>query len=315
MSQILKINNSYINDIISSNLFLKEIITEDTIIAGGFPLAVFLKVESTNKDFLPLLLKKVTNPNYFNKELSYKDIDIWVKNNSSNQFLNNLLEEDPISPLKSGNSSVRLIKKSQWANTFSVTCGLGFSYDKEVQVIKTRYKNPEDVISKFDLNICKVAWCNGELFVSEKVMNDIRTCELSLSPEYDFGKENFSTKVYRSLRFIKYAKRYCLELSDDICKYIFQTLLLSIDESSKYLDHTKVISPVVIDHYDDISNNSHGMYHSLVCNSTFEWFSKCKNFKKEWSLFLINHPHITNIQNIIHDEKTKYLSAIDIFPF
>jgi len=312
MSQILKINNSYVNEIISSLLPIKEIITDDTITAGGFPLAVYLKVESTKDVFLPLLIKKL-NESYRSIEgISYQDIDIWVKNNSSNGLLNSLLETEPISPLQIGDYSIRISKKSNWANTFSISCNLGFIYSKQIQIIKTRYQNPEDLISKFDLNICKVAWCNGELFVSEDVMNDIHNCELSLNPKYDFGKENFATRIYRSLRFIKYAKRYNLEPSKDICEYIFKVFLDSNHEHLKY-DLKNDANMIVINNYYKGSDKIYGMYQSLISNETYEWFSKRKNFKKEWSLFLLNHPNISIIQKIIDGEKNKNLFPEIIF--
>lgn len=308
MGQILKINNSYINEIISSTIPVKNLLTEDAIIAGGFPLAVYLKVESTKDDFLPLLIRKINRPSKpystHNNELLYTDIDIWVKNNSSNLLLNNLLEFDPISPIKINEISLRLTKKSKWANTFSTTCGQGLSFPNVMQFIKDKYQSPEDLISTFDLNICKVAWCNGDLFVDEEVMNEIRNCEFSFSPNYDFGNENFITKIYRSLRYIKYAKRYNLEPSSNICEYIFKTFLYSSGENLKYgIMSNNINSVITIDNYHKEYNKTYNMYHSLINNITYEWFSNCKNFKKEWSLFLLDHPHITIVQSLIEGKK------------
>lgn len=281
---------------------MKELLTEDAIIAGGFPLAVYLKVESTKEDFLPLLLKKLTNPTRIGDGLSYTDIDIWAKSSSSNQILNNLIDLNPVTPLQMSESSITLTKKSKWANTFSVSTNNRSAFTKAVQFVKVRYQSPEDLISTFDLNICKVAWCNGSLFVSEEVMNDIRTGELSFSPNYDFGEQNFITRVYRSLRFIKYAMRYNLEPSADICEYIFKTFADSSGDNLKYgiKNQTAMVN---INNYYKGSDKIYDMYHSMICNSTYEWFSKCKNFKKEWSLFLINHPIITIIQSLIEGRK------------
>lgn len=317
MSSFLKYNNSYINEIISSKFPVKNLRTEDTIIAGGFPLAVFLKVESTKEEFLPLTVKKITTQGYERPQsngLSYTDIDIWIKSGSNNAILNSLSDINPISPLSLGDSTFSCNRKSRWANTYSVTSDNGSSYIKNVQIVKNRYENAESLLSTFDLNICKVGWCNGELFVSEDVMKDVLSGEFSLNASYDFGDQNFVTRLYRSLRFIKYAKRYSLEPSSQICEYIFRTIADSSGDNLKYSlrDQSGVVN---VSRYTTYSDKTHDMYHTLVCNSTYEWLSRCKNFKKEWSLFLIGHPIITVIQKIIEGSKESSIFADLVFNY
>lgn len=237
--------------------------------------------------------------------MQYTDIDIWIKEGSSNQLLNNLAGYIPASPIDSENLSIRLIRRSKWANTFSVSSKDGIHVTKNVQIVKVKHKTPEDLISTFDLNICKVAWCDGTLFVSKDVINDIKSCELNFNSGYNFGEENFITKLYRSLRFIKYAKRYSLEPSQDICKYIFETIADSAGENAKY---SVLDTPVTlnINNYKQENRNTHNMYHSLISNSTYDWFSRCKNFKEDWSLFLLDHPFLKNaIQSAIERDKSK----------
>ena len=268
-------------------------------------MAVLLKVETTKEEFLPFTVKKITTQSHERPQsngLSYTDIDIWIKSGSNNAILNSLSDINPISPLSLGDSTFSCNRKSRWANTYSVTSDNGFPYIKNVQIVKNRYENAESLLSTFDLNICKVAWCNGELIVSKDVMKEIISGEFGLDQLYDFGEQNFVTRLYRSLRFIKYAKRYSLEPSSQICEYIFCTIADSSGDNLKYSLRNQ--SGVVnISRYTSHSDKTHSMYHALICNSTYEWFSRCKNFKKEWSLFLINHPIITVIQQIIDGNK------------
>jgi len=311
MSSFLTYNNSYINEIISSKFPIKSLRTEDAIIAGGFPLAVFLKVEATKEEFLPFAVRKITTEGHKrlqSNELSYTDIDIWVKSGSANTILNNLLDINTSPHLSLDDSILSCTRKSRWANTYSVISKNGNSYIKDIQIIKNRHEDAKSLLSTFDLNICKVAWCNGELILDKDVIKEITSGEFGLDQSYDFGEQNFTTRLYRSLRFIKYAKRYSLEPSPQICEYIYHTIADSSDENIKYSLENQT-GLVNISKYTNHSDKTQSMYHSLVCNSTYEWFSRCKNFKKEWSLFLINHPIITVIQQIIDGNKESNFST------
>jgi hypothetical protein len=306
MNEVLKINNSSINEIISSIFPVKELLTDDIIIAGGFPLSIFLRVFSTKEEFLPLLTTYILNNINCNfKGLVYTDIDLWAKEGASSSLIDNLLHSRSGTPIVSGGVSLSPAKKSKWANTFSVySYKTGSVVSKNIQMIKVRQKSPEDLIQNFDLNICKVAWCNGELFVSKDVMDDVKSCELSFNASYKHGEENFVTKLYRSLRYIKYAKRYSLQPSDAICQYIFNTFLESDGENLKYHE-LPMQSQIVVNNYIKESTTTHRMYHDLISRSTYTWFANCKNFKEEWSLFLINHPLLKDsIESIINDAKS-----------
>jgi hypothetical protein len=135
-------------------------------------------------------------------------------------------------------------------------------------------------------------------------MDDVKSCELSFNASYKNGEENFVTKLYRSLRYIKYAKRYSLQPSDAICQYIFNTFLESDGENLKYND-VPMQSQITVSNYIEESPTTHSMYRDLISRPTYTWFANCKNFKEEWSLFLINHPLLKDsIESIINDAKS-----------
>jgi hypothetical protein len=323
MEEILTVNNNHISSVISNIFPEKRILTSDAIIAGGFPLAVFLEFLKTKDEFYELLQKNLIKENIkYNssnkKAISFTDYDIWLKNNHSNDYVKMLFAmkkhvqkkshtiKDTIDDLKAifeesqsisekntiGN--LRIVRISKWAHTFYNTESL-----RNIQLIKHTINSAQELISSFDLNICKVAWNDGVTYYSSEAINDFKNSELNLSSNFTHGDLSFTDKLYLSLRYKKYATRYDLQPSEQICEFIFKTLVESSDEINlKYSNKFQNTNPTTMSVSNFSSNNYDGfefpsrMYSMLVSENTYNWFSSCKNFKKEWNLFLLNNDNL-----------------------
>lgn len=325
MEEILTVNNDHISSVISNLFPERRILSHDAIVAGGFPLAVFLEFLKTKDEFHELiqkdLIKQNTQYNSSNKKnISFSDYDIWLKNNHSNDYvktlfamkkhvrkkastikdtvddLKALFEEQQSISEKNTIDDLRIIRISKWAHTFYHT-----KSSRNIQIMKHTQNSAQDLISNFDLNICKVAWSDGVTYFSSEAINDFKNSELNLSSNFTHGDLSFTDRLYLSLRYFKYGTRYGLQPSEQICEFIFKTLLDSSDEANlKYSNNhnmgqatATLGSSFSISNYDGYDYPSK-MYNMLVSENTYSWISKCKNFKKEWNLFLLNNDRLKN---------------------
>lgn len=306
MNKVLRINNSYVNDIISSQISYKNLLNEDLIIAGGFPLSVYMYYKLCKEEYLPIMTKYILNRDM--DYLKYTDIDIWPLESLDNSFLKEIFSNNAENTLDLNKDiKIKVTKKSKWANTISNTT----SYKRmaDIQFVKNYHKDPEELISTFDLDICKVAWSKGVLYVDEGADKDIKNGTLSFGSNHKPGEETFLSRLYMSLRYMKYSKRYSLDPSPDICEYIFKTYLESsykenIDSLSSPNPNPNYVS--AIKGYSlELSKtvNRMNLYNSFINDLNYTWFSKQKNYNVAWALFLINHPFIPCIKKLIDGSK------------
>jgi len=325
MSEVLIIENPTINNIISREVAEKELLSNDLIIAGGFPLSVLYYYLIVKEEFLPYFEQSITSVGLRSPfSLSYSDVDIWpthksLKNEKINLFLSPNFDSAYISKYGKGISydkyNFLLKKQSVFANTFLRTANGKPSFidsrlvkDDEVhrslpfQFIKSLKNNPEELFEGFDLNICKVAWYNGKLYAHTDSVRDVKNKTLSLSEKYFHDKnETFDAKCYKSIRYLKYAKRYNLSLTKDLCDYISNAF---IESSSKDIidvinnDVTQAGSvatllmsaePCSKPSYDK-KINKRRLYNSFVNYNSFVSLFLQENFDKSLILYLLDHP-------------------------
>ena len=312
MSGFLKIENPNLNKIISSQVPIKLLLNEDVVIAGGFPLAVYNLYLAHRDEYLPILAKKIV---YKREYLKYTDIDIWPLETLNNINLNNYFSLNPLSPHSTGdgNQVFNIQRKSKWANTGTVKNTTSPSINSPIneygnfhnianpnlQFIKTPVSSPESLISNFDLNVCMVAWHKGVLYVSDKAHDDLSNQTLSFNNNYKIDECNFQSMMYRSLRYIKYCKRYDLEPSTDICEYIFKTYLASSSPENIALIQSEEIKLMTVSTssgpYSLGIYKAKNLFNSLINEATFVWFWNRVNFKEEWTLFLLDNPYLKDI--------------------
>lgn len=312
MSGVLKINNSYVNDIISSQILSTDFLKEEVILAGGFPLSVYRAFEFQKPEYLDILVKQISSKRPGNNGLVYSDIDVWPTISLGNCAIAELFSNSSRlnSNIIAGDYVFNIFKQSRWANTAFL-----YSLNKKdntpakqgnnrfaLQFIKNAFNSPEELISSFDLNICKVAYYNESLYVDESAINDIASNSLSMSPNYVRSDKEFNSKLFFCIRYIKYAKRYNLDMSKEICEYIFNTYFESSDKNilDEYIssDPNK-INIVSLQKYEDKKTNSTKLYNSIVNDNTYLWFSKQNNFNPDWNLFLLDHPRLPIVKKLI----------------
>lgn len=281
---------------------------EDLIIAGGFPLSVYMYYKLCKEEYLPIMTKYILNRDM--DYLKYTDIDIWPLESLDNSFLKEIFSNNAENTLDLNKDiKIKVTKKSKWANTISNTTP--YKRMADIQFVKNYHKDPEELISTFDLDICKVAWSKGVLYVDEGADKDIENGTLSFGSNHKPGEETFLSRLYMSLRYMKYSKRYSLDPSPDICEYIFKTYLESsykenIDSLSSPKTNTNYVS--TIKGYNsglsvDKTVNRINLYNSFINDVNYTWFSKQKNYNVAWALFLINHPFIPCIKKLIDGSK------------
>jgi hypothetical protein len=336
MSDILKIRNNVINEIISNRIIASELLGEDIIIAGGFPLSLYYFYLLNKEEYLEISKKNIlSNPVDNDKKsiLKYKDVDIWRSKELDNKFINSLFDPSSNKYLKSIDKiydkyPFYLRRNSCFANTFRLSSGKK-SLEKEIEIqfiSKTGTKEcpltPESLISSFDLNICKVAWKDGVLYVHSDAHNAIINQSLCISEGYYMPDvEDYSARLYKSSRYIKYGRRYDLEPSPELCEYIFKVFYESSDSDiyKNYTDDNNesflsklnsifAVTPkkaaedtttFTASAYDEKAFKNKWMFKYVINDSNFAWLSSRKNYKKEWSLFLINNKNILSVKDTI----------------
>jgi len=112
-------------------------------------------------------------------------------------------------PIKRGN--YKLLFSSDNANTFSQHRGKPVG--KKIQFIRKIYNTPEDIISEFDISVCKIAYHDGWLYIHEDFQESFENKTISLSK----GREDFylAQKIKTACRVYKYIKRTGYSVSDD----------------------------------------------------------------------------------------------------
>jgi hypothetical protein len=335
MSGVLKIRNNVINEIINNRIIASELLDEDIIIAGGFPLSLYCFYLLNKEEYLDISKKNILiNPVDNDKKsiLKYKDIDIWRSKELNNKLINSLFESSTDKYLKSINKIYdkyfcHLRKNSCFANTFRLSPPTkSVERNIEIQFIsKTGTEEcpltPESLISSFDLNICKVAWKDGVLYVHPDAHDGIVNQSLCINEGYYMpDNEDYSARLYKSSRYLKYGKRYDLEPSLELCEYIFKVFCDSSDSHihEKYVDNNNEsfisrlnsifgiaakqtaadTTTFATNAYDDTFKNRR-MFQCVVNDSNFSWLSSRKNYKKEWSLFLINNKNLPSVKDTI----------------
>lgn len=359
MSDVLKIRNDVINEIINNRIIASDLLSEDIIVAGGFPLSLYYFYLLNKEEYLGISKKTIldsVNDKDKRSILKYKDIDIWRSKKLNNEIINSLFEPLKIEYSKSKNKiydkyPIFLKRNSRFANTFNLwEDEKSAKRDIEIQFVsKTGTEEcpltPEDLIASFDLNICKVAWKDGTLYVHRDTHNGIINQSLYINEGYYMPDvEDYSTRLYKASRYLKYGKRYDLEPSPELCEYIFKVFCDSSDSSviEKYNDDdennsfssmlnsifgvskiknlstsnnpscssskelaAKTSTGAMDDAtfkanaYDEEVVKNKWMLKYVVNDSNFSWLSSRKNYKKEWSLFLINNKNIPSVKDTI----------------
>jgi len=314
---ILKFENQFGNNTIKS-IIPKELIDNGVVIAGGFPLAVFLESLKITQEFHKTEFLKMIKNNF--KQLKYGDIDLWLIEDSEKSEKYILIDE--LSRLKNGqilkvdktkdldDSLFNCIKSSKYASTFNIPTKRGNHYAAfKLQVMKKKVKSAINAIEDFDLNICKIAWSNDIFYVDESVITDYK--DQTLSPSDSLKLNINSSKeglAYNSLRYLKYCNRYSLEPTKELYDYIIHSFLtcynniadeIDLAKSSRAVPISTLLLPNVLptsnSHYIEGGINLSTLAHDLVSVRYLEQIVKFKNSDKSFLAYLVNEKKYKHI--------------------
>lgn len=119
---------------------------------------------------------------------------------------------------------------SYWANTYVTDLAQNW-VDKssnlinrvKIQMIKRKYSSIEELFSKFDLLNCCAAYFDGKFYFDDNF--EQYADEHILKMGNSFVKPTVLGKIWSSTRVFKYAQRYSLEVSKEICDSLIETFI------------------------------------------------------------------------------------------
>jgi hypothetical protein len=193
----------------------RKILRHDPIVAGGFATWLYM-LGRQEISAVPLFDLDFGNKRFFG------DIDIWFLDYNKlpelgRRGLLHSRSETKVKPcvinesvLESIGVYSRIVKSSEWANTFN------FPYisNIDVQFMKDTFDSVGSLLSRFDLLNCSVAIYKGEFYVKDGLE------EAFLKKKVVGGEamwtRGFEDKLYSLLRAFKYSRRYNLEFSKEL---------------------------------------------------------------------------------------------------
>ena len=277
----------------------KEFLDYNPYIAGGFTLGCFIKYFKNKKS---LFLKhfpegySVINDekNSYDSPASlnalFEDVDLFYLNKSmfakslfecaDEDCVDKYLESKMLCNSKLGYSCNRISKHA-------ITIQKGNSvFFPDLQLIKHKLSDVEDLFRKFDIHNCCIAWNSGSLYMTKDFLKSIMLKEISYNVYYNVSKDVVS-EVYQCMRILKYFKRYAH------CGYDYSETsynrLMSVYSKLSALDIENSDDPVIVNN----SYGSHILRHSIVYEMIMDFVNNFKNlenskcFKKEDLLFLL----------------------------
>lgn len=142
--------------------------------------------------------------------------------------------------LKCG-GSLHATKASQWAITYQYGPNpRQRSKDIKILPIQCIIKPQESVealLNSFDLGICSVAIHRGQFYIHDSLLSSLQDNELSYnSGSETFKNKSFASRVFQSIRFLKYHDKTGFDFSDEVYHDVLNTM---IDASTVYAEAQK----------------------------------------------------------------------------
>ena len=216
---------SYVD--VDFNAIIKSVIKDDIlelnpVIAGGFPLAIYRSLDLYSKPHNRAILLNSINSSskiYSSRLEKFGDIDCWFLKDT----LNGLSVKEYVQS--------RLRPASNWRS--SKWCiSIGRRESVEYQFVLKEFDSPERLLSSFDLQNVGIAWHDNRLYVDSGVDLCIRSMIISKNQDFFFPEEDsLMMRIFRCLRFFKYAERTGFEFSDEISSYVYKAYF-----DAKHLD-------------------------------------------------------------------------------
>jgi hypothetical protein len=320
-------------------LIPKEVLELNPVIAGGFIVSLYqLAIRHSNKKFdddLLIKLKRVGPQSMWGSvtlenlglHKRFGDIDLWFTEDSDiwegegkdllmdfvqdiQKVSSSILYADTINRSFYEASKVfnsELIKyrlgsninnSTYWANSFDTN--LKDVASLPIQFIKKKYKDIDELFSKFDLINCCAAYQDGKFYFHDdfEASHDAHTLEAGGA----FSRNTEISKIWVSMRAFKYSKRFSWEFSKDICNVVTEVMMDAgniqrLIDKGQYNLRDKTIDLSSLDALDDPYGRNgvvsidklSGMIKGLLGN--FGHLIRMNNFDEDKVLLFVNSQH------------------------
>jgi hypothetical protein len=266
------------------------------VIAGGAALSVYKALKLYDSEYKWKSFKRETlSLGRRSKVDNFGDVDVWfLEKNILEKNILNLIYSDDINKLRSASSldifnlpnreNAFLKGSSKWANSF----GTGFVdlYSGDIQIIKRRPKDIEDLFSTFDFINCQVAFYSGRIYYNKKLEKAFKRFELEIDDETPYLKLGMAGKIFNALRAFKYSKRFGLDFDKKLTDYVFNLYV-----ATKDIDYSKYEGAIVeLERIYGTRLASVDTLKSMVSSlrALYYDFSRMKYFREEYPLFLLD---------------------------
>lgn len=220
-----KIYDPYVNQVVEILTSPQLMKMDGVVIAGGFATALYymhLLPEGTRKTICKYLNTDISGfVDVKNLTDRIGDIDYWVLEGSeAESFLKSWIERDENNKVKYIDRQDAEIRKSfkdkglyfEKASRFSLSFrrnDLNKSHIRfKEQIIRLRsYTSVKDIFEDFDLSLCRVAWYEGNLYVSGDAEADFALGTINTNKPLNDYNNSFQ-RVWSTNRLFKYYKRY-----------------------------------------------------------------------------------------------------------
>jgi hypothetical protein len=245
--------NQNVNSLVKRFFRGNPVLSYNPILAGGFPLALWKlsRLYDTPQRWGELERALFGNSHKkYHHHPEFGDIDIWFEEDSIlNHPCNSRLKEvllgqhkhDTFKMVDSNYKSdlasfatLHGLKTTRFANTFSIsTPDIPFAKKNILQFIKHTPASVEDLLSSFDLTLCKVAWKDDTLYYDEAVEKDFENFELSINNKAPYSVESIYSRMHNANRAFKYSLRYSLDFNQEMSDIIFSMYVEAKDVEPK----------------------------------------------------------------------------------
>lgn len=248
-----------------------------------YELSKILEEKSQSSKFSMQLKKLIGSKNLDDKALNFGDIDLWFYKNNEiwneshpAHFFISYLEPDPPKATFNGRLPVNELKlyyevakklkpsleafdlsynhgirtSSGWANTFYIRNN-DFDLSCPIQMIKKPQENVDQLLSSFDIINCCAAYHDGKFYFADGFEEAFSRGYLEKGNSYN--KKHVQDKIWGANRAFKYAKRYDLEFSKEICEEMVRLFIDAeefINNLNKGIEEDQVVKTTEVDFED-----------------------------------------------------------------
>ena len=260
------IKNDKINKIV--NLFIpSELRMDGLVIAGGFSTYLYWlskkSDESLDRLYRSFVLKSNVK-NVIEKSYMVGDVDYWILEDSpahnyySKITPENADEELPdlskseykalmlgVQDYMNGTSNFSAVTLSRFALSYTIkNPSLHHNSSYKHQVIRYKvWKDIESVLESFDINLCRTAWYQNQLYVSSETIDNFEKGYMNFNENFKLEKNSVESGI-SVIRYFKYYKRFELEPTKKDVDSIYNLCHHAVDYIKEYDEKIRTNHPI-----------------------------------------------------------------------